>query len=52
MNGMIAQAVDNHVGPAIVPGVFALAGGNAQQSFAAINSEKWRSLADSFISVG
>jgi hypothetical protein len=30
MNGIVAQAVDNHVGAAIVPGVFALAGGNAQ----------------------
>ena len=39
MNGMVAQAVDNHVGAAIVPGVFALAGGNAQQPFAAINSD-------------
>src|SRR3984893_6931824 len=39
MNGIVAQAVDNHVGAAIVPGVFALAGGNAQQPFSPINSD-------------
>src|SRR5260370_6781932 len=39
MNGMVAQAVDNHVGAAIVPRVFALAGGNAKQPFTATNSD-------------
>jgi hypothetical protein len=39
MNGIVAQVVDNHVGAAIVPGVFALARGDAPQPFAAINSD-------------
>src|SRR6266568_6557687 len=44
MNGIVAQAVDNHVGAAIVPGVFALAGGYVHQSFTAINNNDCAAL--------